>query len=139
MSLPAWNYQVKINSNKEIQWFIYIQYDLPLRYQSFVTHMGVFPNKDFSVCHVLLTWILVFSSFWITKKKKITKKSEYITLFLLYLWAKYETICLNVTGKIVIFSAYWFWTDIYYFRFTKNQSFDGKIQSYGLIFCNGKG
>ena len=43
-------------------------------------------------------------------------RTEYVTLLLLYLWAKYEPIWLNFTGKTVIFSAYWFWTAIYYFQ-----------------------
>ena len=48
------------------------------------------------------------------------KKKEYASFILLYLWAKYEPIWLNFTGKTVIFSAYGVWTAIYYFQFNKN-------------------
>ena len=68
------------------------------------------------------------------QQKLILQETEYVTLFLLYLWAKYEPIWPNLTGKTVIFSAYGFLTAIYYFQFTKNLCFDSRIQSYGLIF-----
>ena len=71
--------------------------------------------------------------FWTTKL--ILRETEYVTLLLLYLWATYEPIRLNFTGKTVIFCVYWFWTAIYYFQLAKkNQCFDSKIQLYGLVF-----
>ena len=52
-------------------------------------------------------------------------RTEYVTLLLLYLWAKYEPIWLNFTGKTDF--------DLQYTIF-KNQCFDSKIQPYVLIF-----
>ena len=60
----------------------------------------VFPNKDFSVCNVLIHKNLFLTT------KLILQATEYVTVLLLYMWAKYEPIWLNFTGKTVIFSAH---------------------------------
>ena len=66
-----------------------------------ISHWGL-SKKDFSVSEVLLTYILIFLLIFVKKTNLKTTKKEYVTLLLLYMWAKYEVLLLNFTSKTVI-------------------------------------
>ena len=63
---------------------------------NYTFYRRVFLNKDFSVSDVLLT--LIFIILLILNNKTNFTRTEYITLLLLYLWAKYDPhLLFNIT------------------------------------------